>query len=356
MPELLVSEEQKHAVFMTMPTLYPLLVERHLVHRIWGGQRIADWLSLPEPRPVQIGESWQVFDTNYVINGMLSHMTLGDITRLYGADLVGTRTMERYGADFPLLTKFLDSSGRSSIQVHPNDDYAHTYEALTGFHGKSEAWYVLNAAPGATVVTGLKQPCSREQFAEAVATNRVEELLHYLPVQAGDTIFIPAGIVHNINAGVLLFEIQQKSDLTYRVYDYGRIDPTTGRPRDLHLDKAMDVISFNSLPRSKSPSIPLDTSGRRKLLTACEYFALEEWRIMHDYQWSTDPATLEILTVIDGVGTIEWAEGRLTMHPGDSVVLPATLGDCEIRFTPASGSNGRTRRGLRLLRTYVPAS
>jgi mannose-6-phosphate isomerase len=333
--------------------LYPLLVERRFVRRIWGGQRVADWLSLPEPRQIQIGESWQVFDTNRILNGLLSNQTLAEITQQYGVDLVGTRTMERYGADFPLLIKFLDSSGRSSIQVHPDDAYAHLHEAATGFHGKSEAWYVLSAAPGATIVSGLKQPCSREMFAQAVQENRVEQLLSYTLVQAGDTIYIPAGTVHNINAGILLYEIQQKSDLTYRVYDYGRIDALTGKPRDLHLDKAMDVIRFTDVPRSKSTPIDLDERGQRRLLMTCSHFALEHWTIDDEHQWTTDPGSLEILTVVDNTGILAWEEGRMPLHMGDSVVLPASLGSCTLRPL-ATNSAGVGNNPLRVLRAYVP--
>jgi mannose-6-phosphate isomerase len=335
----------------TQLKLYPLLVERQFVRRIWGGQRVADWLSLPEPRQVQIGESWQVFDTNQILNGLLSNKTLAEVTREYGVELVGTRTIERYGADFPLLTKFLDASGKSSIQVHPDDDYAHCNEATTGFHGKSEAWYVLSAAPGATIVSGLKQPCSHDMFAQAVRQNQVEQLLSYMPVQAGDTIYIPAGTVHTINAGILLYEIQQKSDLTYRVYDYGRIDSLTGKPRDLHLDKAMDVIRFTDVPRSKSIPTNLDEHGRRRLLMTSSHFALEHWTVDEEHCWTTDPGTLEILTVIDNTGILTWEDGHMPLHLGDSVVLPASLGPCTLRpLVPGKAST----HPLRVLRAYIP--
>ncbi len=354
-----VVKSRMQKTMVALPTLYPLLVERHLVHRIWGGQRIGDWLSLHEPRQVQIGESWQVFDTNAVLNGLLSNFSLGDITRHYGADLVGTRTIERYGSDFPLLTKFLDASSKLSVQVHPDDDYAHTYEALSGFHGKSEAWYILRAAPGATVVSGLKPGCTREDFIAAIEADQVEQMLHYMPVQAGDTVYIPAGTVHNINAGVLLFEIQQKSDLTYRIYDYKRVDSATGQPRTLHIDKALDVIDFTSLPRSRSVATPLDAAGKRQLLTSCPYFALENWMIGEEFSWRTDPGSLEIITVIENQGLLTWEDGMLPLHLGDSVVLPASLGNVSIRPLPVKSPqtlNGMESTDLRVVRTYVPGS
>src|SRR5690242_20392836 len=125
-------------MLMTTNTLYPLLLERKIVQPIWGGERLAAWLDLPEPRPTQLGETWQVYDTNPILNGPLAGQTLAQATQQLGAQLVGTRTIERYGRDFPLLAKFIDANDKLSIQVHPSDDYAHSHEAATGFHGKTE--------------------------------------------------------------------------------------------------------------------------------------------------------------------------------------------------------------------------
>src|SRR5687768_13893404 len=130
---------------MSQSRLYPLLTERRIVQPIWGGTRLAEWLDLPEPRPERIGETWQVYDTNPIVNGPLAGRTLAQVTEQYAAELVGTRTVERYGRDFPLLAKFIDAAAPLSIQVHPDDAYAHEHEATTGFHGKTEAWYIIEA-------------------------------------------------------------------------------------------------------------------------------------------------------------------------------------------------------------------
>src|SRR5712692_968948 len=236
-----------------MDALYPLLTERRLVQPIWGGTELAAWLSLPEPRPDKLGETWEVYDQNRISNGPLAGRSLADASQQYGAALVGTRTAERYGADFPLLAKFIDAADRLSIQVHPDDVYAHRHEAATGFHGKTEAWYILSAAPGATVIYGLARPNSRAEFAAAIAAGQVGNLVRRLPVKAGDVIFVPAGTVHAIEAGIVLFEIQQKSDLTYRVFDYGRRDAVTGQPRALHKDKALDVMDYVPASRGAIP-------------------------------------------------------------------------------------------------------
>lgn len=327
-------------------TLYPLLTERRIVSPIWGGQRLAEWLELPEPRPTQLGETWQVFDTNVILNGPLAGQTLAQVTQQYGAQLVGTRTLERYGADFPLLAKFIDANDKLSVQVHPDDAYAHSREAATGFHGKTEAWYILDAVPGADIIYGLERPSSRAEFAAAVQADALEPLLHRIPVSAGDVIFVPAGTLHAINAGIVLFEIQQKSDLTYRVYDYGRRDARTGQSRELHLDKALDVSEFGPPPRSKMSPLPLEPDGR-VLLVACPYFALERWMFIDQRTLITDPGSFEILTVIDGQAALTWPGGEVTLKRGDSVVLPAALGSFTLH-------NQHDERALQVLRVYVP--
>lgn len=326
-----------------MTQLTPLLTERKIVEPIWGGTRLAAWLGLPEPRPARLGETWQVFDANPVRSGPLAGRILAELAAEYGADLVGTRTIGRYGADFPLLAKFIDADDRLSIQVHPDDAYAHTREAHTGFHGKTEAWYILDADPGATVTYGLSRPSTREEFAAAVADGSVESLMARLPVAPGDVIFVPAGTLHAINAGIVLFEIQQKSDLTYRVYDYGRLDAKTGKPRALHLEKALDVSVFAPAPGGKVA--PLTLTPGRDLLVACDYFALERWDGAVPRRWHTEPASFEILTLIEGSGRLGWDGGSLELARGDSVVLPAALGDWAL--APAGA-------GLSFLRAYVP--
>ena len=327
--------------------LYPLLTERRLVQPIWGGTTLAAWLNLPEPRPERLGETWQVYDQNRIVNGALAGRTLGEVSQAYGAALVGTRTVARYGADFPLLAKFIDAADRLSIQVHPDDAYAHQRAAATGFHGKTEAWYILSAAPGATVIYGLARGSSRAECAAAIAAGRVEDLMHRLPVQAGDVIFVPAGTVHAIEAGIVLFEIQQKSDLTYRVYDFGRRDAATGQPRALHLDQALDVMDYR--PAARAAISPLELGAGRVLLVACPYFALEAWTVVGAQAATTDPGTFEILTVLAGAGSLRApsATDGLPLERGLSVILPATLGAYTVQPENATAP-------VQLLRVTVP--
>jgi mannose-6-phosphate isomerase len=326
-----------------MPKLSPILTERKIVEPIWGGARLAAWLELPEPRPERLGETWQVYDANRISHGPGAGGTLAELVRERGEAIVGSRTLARYGADFPLLAKFLDANDRLSIQVHPDDEYAHSREAHTGFHGKTEAWYILDAAPGATVTYGLSRPSSREEFAAAVEAGAVEELMGQLPVAAGDVVFVPAGTLHAINAGIVLFEIQQKSDLTYRVYDYGRRDAKTGQPRELHLERSLDVSHFAPAPHGKIA--PLALGPGRDLLIACTYFALERWALDAPVAGATDPGSFEILTLIDGSASLSWEGGTLGLARGESVVLPAALGAWSL--APAGGR-------ATALRVYVP--
>jgi len=323
--------------------LYPLITGRKIIEPIWGGRRLAVWLDLPPPRSVRLGEMWQAYDVNPVVNGPLAGCSLAELARAYGPDLVGQRSFSRYGAEFPLLAKFIDAADRLSIQVHPDDVYAYAHEAATGFHGKTEAWYILDAAPGADVIYGLTSSIDRDTFAAAARDGSLEDLLHRIPVSPGDVIFVPAGTVHAINAGIMLFEIQQKSDLTYRVYDYNRRDAKTGQLRELHLEKALDVSDFGPARYGKAPTLNLGPG--HDVLVACPYFALERLKLDTERRMQTDPESLEIITLVDGTGRFEWDEGSMSLRRGDSIILPASLGAWSLNPSDES---------LTILRVYIP--
>lgn len=314
------------------------MLERRLDSRIWGGDTLGPWLGLRDAPP-KLAESWQVYEHNRIADGPLAGQTLAEVVTQHGAALVGTRSFERYGAEFPLLAKFIDAADNLSVQVHPDDEYAHRVEAATGFHGKTEAWYILRATPGAEVIHGLVQPTDRATFAGAVREGTLLDLLRRVPVAAGATIFVPAGTVHAINAGIMLFEIQQKSDLTYRVYDYDRRDDQ-GRPRELHLERALDVIEYGAPPPDVTPQ-PLGEG--RTLLVACAYFTMERWELAAATQAATEPTSFEILTVIEGQADLAWADGTRRLRLGESIVLPASLGAYRVQPDPA----------VTILRCYV---
>jgi mannose-6-phosphate isomerase len=323
-----------------MQSLPPLTLERRLDSRIWGGSTLGAWLGLADA-PANLAESWQVYERNQVVGGPYDRRMLADLAAEYDVALVGTRSFERYGADFPLLAKFIDAADHLSVQVHPDDAYAHSVEAGTGFHGKTEAWYILHAAPGADLIHGLASASSRDELASALAGGSLLSLLRRVPARAGDTIFVPAGTVHAINAGIMLFEIQQKSDLTYRVYDYDRRD-AQGRPRELHLERALDVINYDAAPPAVVEPKRLD--GARTLLVRCPYFAMERLDVAASLAGATDPASFEILTAIDGAVRLAWAGGEQRLARGESIVLPASLGAYQLN----------PEQSATLLRCYVP--
>ncbi len=317
--------------------MQPLRLQPKLDTRLWGGQRLARWIGLPEPLPEDLAEIWLVYAENRILDGPLAGRTLGEAACELRESLLGTHSIPRYGYDFPQLTKFIDANAKLSIQVHPDDAYAHTVEAHTGFHGKTEAWYILHAEPGATLIYGLRRESNREEFARAVREGWLEELVNYLPVQAGDVVFVPAGTLHAINEGILLFEIQQKSDLTYRVYDYNRRGPD-GKLRALHLQKALDVIRYEPPAQTLIP--PIGLGPGRDLLVACPYFALERHHYVESVQLTTRPGSFETWTVIQGAATLAGVELAL----GQAIVLPAGLGDYRIE----------PRGPVTLLRTFYP--
>ena len=317
--------------------MYPLRLEPKLDYRLWGGQRLARWIGLPEPLPDDLAEIWLVYAENRILNGDLAGKTLGQAADALGETLIGSQSIPLYGHDFPQLSKFIDANDRLSIQVHPDDAYAHTVEAHTGFHGKTEAWYILHAQPGATLIYGLNRTSNREEFARAVQEGWLEELLNYVPVHGGDVVFVPAGTLHAINEGILLFEIQQKSDLTYRVYDYNRRGPD-GKLRELHLEKALDVIRYE--PPAQEKIHPIELEPGRDLLVACPYFALERHHCVRPVQRATRPTSFETWTVIAGAARVAGEELAL----GQSIVLPAHLGKYAIE--PAGEAT--------LLRTLYP--
>jgi mannose-6-phosphate isomerase len=322
------------------PDLYPLELDRFLSPRLWGGERLIDFLKLSRPEGDEpIGESWQIYSENRILNGHFQGKTLAEVSAELGSDLIGTLAFERYGSSFPLLAKFIDAADKLSIQVHPDDTYAHSREAESGFHGKAEAWLILDAAPGASIIWGFKDELTPEEVKAAAEAERLEPHLNAVPVKPGDVIYNPAGTVHALNAGIFLFEIQQASDLTYRLYDYGRRD-SKGNLRDLHLDKALEVADLT--PGEHAHVTPKQLSGGKTELVRTEFFATEHWAVDGTLSETTHPTSAELFTVLSGELTLHAGEYEVTLLQGTSCVLPAALGDYSL-----SG------RGV-LLRCYIP--
>jgi mannose-6-phosphate isomerase len=299
---------------MNQDSLYPLLLEPALHIKVWGGRRLETKLHKHLPTAEPYGESWELHDTSKVVNGALAGNTLGDLLARYGHDLIGAHNDPAEG--FPLLAKLIDASEWLSVQVHPDDAQAARLEGEP--RGKTEAWYILSAEPGAQLVVGVQPGTSRQGMMEAIRTNTLESLLVYAEVRAGDVLFIRAGTVHAIGGGILLYEIQQSSDTTYRLYDWGRMG-LDGKPRELHIDKGVEVANTTAPARVEHPV--------QNPVTACEYFTTMLDTIGGDMTLSTQGRVFHALTCIEGQARLSAGESQVKMHIGQSVLVPASVGD-----------------------------
>jgi mannose-6-phosphate isomerase len=310
---------------------YPLNLEPSFRERVWGQPDLSYLYASRPPDPLRVGEVWLTADDNRVTNGVWAGKTLGEICRLDGAGLLGRAipNAEPSGSPaFPLLVKFVFTADKMSVQVHPSDQYARERE---GGAGKTEMWHVLQAEPGARLAIGFREDLVRgrqpdvKTLREAAESGAIERMLNWMDVRAGDTFFLPAGTVHAIGAGLIMCEIQQNSDLTYRLYDYNR-PGTDGRPRPLHLDKALDVMEWRSNGGRTGPLQYRDQQSRRVLLAACPYFATEKLQLDKPASYTT-AGRFEIWIVLEGDAEVEAAGQRSSCRKGEVVVMPAGAGN-----------------------------
>jgi mannose-6-phosphate isomerase len=321
---------------------YPLLIERRMSRRLWGGTQLAGYLGLEdEGGPEPFAEAWQIYEGSRVTNGGHAGRLLSELARELGSPLLGTATLARYGARIPLLAKFIDAGQPLSIQVHPDDVYAASHESDSGHLGKAEAWYILASRPEATIIWGFDRDMTPESVRAAVERGHLEEYVNRIPVAPGDVVYNPEGTVHAIGAGLFLFEIQQASDLTYRLYDYGRRG-ADGLERELHLDRALEVAKLEADHLAKVA--PLELGEGRRLLVESRHFIMESIEPDQRIPLSTSPASLEFITVTRGRVRLESSAPAIDLHAGTSAVLPASLG--EYRLEGAS----------EVLRCYLPVS
>jgi mannose-6-phosphate isomerase len=334
-----------------MTNLYPLTFAPVFRDYIWGGRNLETKLGRKIPDGV-VAESWDISghpsSPTQVDNGPLTGQTLPEALAQLKTDLVGTRSQDMLArGKFPLLIKLLDANKPLSVQVHPADDYANRHE--NGELGKTEMWYILSAEPNAYLIYGLAPNVSPDSFRAAIQAGTLEDCLHKLPVKAGDAVFIPSGSVHAIMDGIILAEIQQNSDTTYRVYDWNRVG-ADGKSRPLHVDKALDVINFEQV--EPGPFTPQLIEARqdglqRELITTCPYFNVEQLTFAQEglsFKGKCDGSTFEIWGTMSGQAQVKWAGESLSLPAIRFTLLPAALGDFEIEATEPST----------LLRVYVP--
>jgi mannose-6-phosphate isomerase len=311
-----------------------MLLKPYFRETIWGGHTLAKHYNKPLPLEQNIGESWEVSAykdmESVVANGPYQGQTLLKLVQTLKADLLGQAVVERYGTEFPLLIKLLDAREDLSIQVHPDDTYART-ENL-GTYGKMEAWYVLQSDNG-RVAYGLQDSIDKESFASAIAENRVNDAIRFFNVKAGDVVYVPPGTVHALCQNVLVYEVQQSSDLTFRIYDYNRPD-ANGQPRELHIDRSLDVITFDTpTPHPKHwTDLPNATPAHTQLVQS-EHFLLERFAptstTTHAY------ASFATLTLIQGQASVQGKTESITAQKGDTLFIPA---NCPITVSPQNNA------------------
>ncbi len=317
-----------------MPALYPLKFQYDCRETAWGGTRLSKLgKSIPEGK--NCGETWELgafqsFDS-VINNGFLVNKTLSETIKEFTTDLVGGQVFERYRQTFPLLVKFIDTSDSLSVQVHPKDNVSLVRH---GKLGKTEAWYVLDAQPDALISMGFKKDVSRDEVLLQIKKNALHEVLQTKVVKKGDFFFLPAGTVHAIGKGVTLCEIQQASDITYRLYDYNRMG-LDGKPRELHVEEALDVIDYS---KSKVFNLPYQVSrnGSARLVSDDKFTInlIETVKTLY-----LDYSTLDsfvIIICLDGKLTIEFDGGAENLVKGDLTLLPAALK--RLKLIPANKS------------------
>ena len=306
--------------------LYPLKFVPQFKERIWGGDKLRTILNKKvPPQIVKCGESWEISavqdNVSEVNNGYLAGNTLEELIEVYMGDLVGDSVYEKFGVEFPLLIKLIDAQDVLSIQVHPDDEYA---EKNHHAYGKTEMWYVISASDNSEIITGFKRNITREEYLQSLSNGTLKDFLNVERAEVGDIYFIPAGRVHAIGKGVLLAEIQQTSDVTYRIYDWDRVD-SNGKPRELHNDLALDVIDFNAVEDAKWTKSSVN--GRTIELVHCKYFTVNRLSfsdsIKRDYEMLD---SFVVYLCVEGEADILYRNGEAEkIAVGETVLIPAEL-------------------------------
>ena len=336
--------------------MYPIKFKPILKTIVWGGGKIARFKGVNTSQE-HIAESWELSgypgDESVVANGALAGKTIEDLVKEYKGMLVGEHVYARTGNQFPLLFKFIDALSDLSIQVHPNDELARKRH---GTNGKSEMWYVVDAEPGAHLYSGLSVEITPEEYERRVADGTIIDVLARHDVQPGDVFFLPAGRIHTICSGCFVAEIQQTSDLTYRIYDYGRLG-LDGKPRELHTELAKDAIDYKVYPDYRKEYTPVKDAETE--LISCKYFTTSLFDL--DKKVTKDLSGIDsflVVMCISGSGTLTDAEPvfdeegrrgptkghRTTLRQGETVLIPAT--SVGVTFSPAEN-------GMKLLACHI---
>lgn len=309
-----------------MSVLAPLPIEPREVQVIWGGDALVRRFGKPGDPDVPIGESWECWEENRVSDGLYGGHTIGQLRALLAADLMGSLTAAPL---FPILTKFIDARQALSVQVHPDDAYAQRVEHQP--NGKTECWYVLDAAPDAELILGWSRDVSRDEYVRRVADGTLGGALRRVPVSAGDAFYLPAGTLHAIGAGIVLFETQQASDLTYRIFDWNRVG-ADGKPRPLHVEKAADVLDYRESHAAALRALTYVLDGvRRTTLVADQRFILERVDLGATFGAIALEGVPLTVTALERPVELKTAGGFLRLRPYASALVGAGAEFCELR-------------------------
>ncbi len=306
---------------MEILSLYPTLKET-----IWGGRTLIDDYGF-ETDGDNAAEAWLLSchkdGPSFVLGGEYKGKTLSEVIEAEGREVLGTNNKDI--RDFPVLIKIIDARDKLSVQVHPDDDYAYKYE---NENGKTEAWYVLKCDEGASLIYGVNHDMEREEFAAAIENGTLLEDVNVVPVKPGDVVFIPSGMLHAIGEGILLAEVQQSSNSTYRVFDYMRRDKN-GNLRELHVKKAVDVMNLNVTDVNFSAEGKPEKTGDavKTYLTGCQYFKMTRVELDGAYRDTADETSFVSLLVLDGEGKITSEDGEIALKKGSSIFIPAAKGE-----------------------------
>ncbi|MBP6127889.1 type I phosphomannose isomerase catalytic subunit [Flavobacterium sp.] len=305
---------------------YPLLFKPIFKERIWGGTKLKKVLNKSFDGS-QIGESWELStvenDISVVANGAFEGLNLNQLIEKYPTELLGVNSIQNFGLNFPLLFKFLDAKEDLSIQVHPNDALAK--ERHNSF-GKTEMWYVMQADDNARLVVGFKDKTNKKDYQEHIENKTLVTILNETPVKKGDAFFLETGTVHAIGAGVLIAEIQQTSDITYRLYDWDRVD-ASGMSRELHTDLALDAINFEPTNTKLNYDVAKNKSVN---LVECPFFKTNILQISERYNWKKTKESFTVLMCTEGSFTINMLHFQSEFKKGDTVLIPAIIDGFEI--------------------------
>ena len=316
---------------MSQILLYPLRFEPIYQYRLWGGRRLADLLTTPLPGDGLIGEAWVLSDRDdhpsHVANGPLKGRTIAQLLKRFPEQLLGK--LARRFRRFPLLLKFLDAREMLSVQVHPGD--AHSDLLPAGETGKTEAWVVLEAGTESRIYAGLKPGTTANDLRRSLTNGVVADDLTWFTPKPGDGVFLPAGTVHSLGGDVVVFEVQQNSDVTFRLYDWGHVDGKTGQSRALQVDQAIACIDFAEGAVGRvTPVVEATTPVERERLFQCDHFWL--WRLRGQSPFTVGAVGVpRVLVCIDGMGQVEHGGATYAVGKGDVFLLPAVIGACIVR-------------------------